>query len=137
LATQVSPVAHGVHDEVQRAESVSGTQVTPQRWKSVLHARTHEVPSQVTLPWSGGRQIVQVGPQAATVLLATQVGDASVPPLQKPGWLQTTRQLRFWPPPLSHTAMPLLGGTGHAVHEAPQLDTARSDTHVPPTAGQR
>ncbi len=66
-------------------------------------------------------QVTQFAPQAATVVLATQVGDAvPTPSGQKPGVLQTTRQARLPPVWLSHTAIPLAGGVGHAVHDVPQ-----------------
>ena len=82
-------------------------------------------------------QVAQVGPQASTVLLATQVGAAAVPRWQKPGVTQRTWQASPLPEELSHTAIPLAGGAGHAVHEVPQEVRRRLDTHVPPApAGQ-
>jgi hypothetical protein len=92
---------------------------------------------QVALPLAGGVQVSQFGPQAWMVLLATHVGACTVPRRQKPGELQTTRQLSVGPAAVSHTAMPSEGGAGHAVHELPQLDGDRSDTHGPVPAGQR
>jgi hypothetical protein len=74
------------------------------------------------------------------VSLATQVGPAVVTRRQKPGVLQTTRQLRL---PgfatLSHAAMPFDGGAGHAVHDVPHELTLVLVTQVPPVpvAGQR
>ena len=91
----------------------------------------------VTLPFVGATQVAQFGPQAATVLLATQVGAAGVPRWQKPGALQTTWQPRLPPVELSQTAIPLAGGAGHAVHDVPQELTLRLDTHGPVLAGQR
>ena len=75
-------------------------------------------------------------PQAATVSLATQVGAAIVPRWQKPGVLQTTRQVRV-PGLLSHAAMPLAGGAGHAVHDVPHEAMLVLDKQAPVTAGQR
>jgi len=71
------------------------------------------------------------------VLLATQVGAAAVPRWQKPGVSQRTWQARLPPVELSHTAMPLAGGAGHAVHDVPQELRAVLETHVPVPAGQR
>jgi hypothetical protein len=68
--------------------------------------------------------------------LATQVGAAVVPRRQKPGVLQTTRQARL-PVLLSHAAMPLAGGAGHAVHDVPHVARLVLDAQVPVTAGQR
>ena len=118
---------------------VSGAQVgvaPGHRWKVALHAGTHAVPLHVTVPFSGAAQVAQDAPQAAMVSLATQVGAAVVPRRQKPGVLQTTWQARL-PVLLSHTAIPLAGGAGHAVHEVPQELTAVLDAHVPVPAGQR
>jgi hypothetical protein len=129
-----------MHAAVQLVpDESSGAQVVPHRWKPVLHAGTQEVPLQVTVPLAGAVQVVQDAPQAATVLLATQVGAAAVPRRQNPGVSQATRQLNVEPVELSQTAMPLAGGSGQAVHDvAPQWATLRSATHVPPApAGQR
>jgi hypothetical protein len=38
---------------------------------------------------------------------------------------------------LSHAAIPLAGGAGHAVHDVPQELGLVLDAHVPPPAGQR
>jgi hypothetical protein len=92
---------------------------------------------QVTLLLARGAQVWQVGPQAWIVLLGTQVGACTVPPRQKPGVLHSTRQLSVDVVAVSHTAMPSEGGAGHGVHELPQLDGDRSDTHGPVPAGQR
>ena len=110
-----------------------------QRWKLLSQAVTHEVPSQVTEPLAGTVHAVHEGPQAATVSLVTQVGARAVPRWQKPGVLQTTRQLSV---PgfamLSHAAMPLLAGAGQAVHDVvPQLVRLVSATQGPVPAGQR
>ena len=130
-----------MHDDVQWAVSESEAQVLSEhRWKPVSHAGTHDVPSQVTEPLVGGAvHFVHVGPQPSVVLFATQVGACAVPSKQNPGRLQTTRQLNtlgFWPP-LSHTAMPLPAGAGHAAHDVPQLLVERSETQGPVPAGQR
>jgi hypothetical protein len=108
-------------------------------WKVASQAVTHAVPLQVTLPFVGGAgHVVHDAPQASTVSLATQVGAAAVPRRQKPGALQTTRQLSV---PgfamLSQAAMPLAGGSGQAAHDVPQLEMLVLATQVPPTAGQR
>jgi len=104
----------------------------------VLQAGTQFVPSQVTVPFVGCVQVAQVAPQASTVSLATQVGAVAVPRRQKPGVLQTTRQLSVpGVATLSHAATPLAGGAGHAVHEvAPQELTLVLATQAPVPAGQ-
>ena len=52
--------------------------------------------------------------------------------------LQTTRQLRLpGLATLSHAAMPLAGGAGHAVHDVPHELTAVLAIQVPVPAGQR
>ena len=110
-----------------------------QMWKSVLQAGTQAVPLQLTVPFTGGVQVRHDGPQAALVSLDTQVGAAVVPRRQKPGVLQTTRQLRLpGLATLSHAALPLAGGAGHAVQEvAPHELTAVLATQAPVPAGQR
>jgi hypothetical protein len=110
-----------------------------QMWKSVLQAGTQAVPLQLTVPFTGGVQVRHDGPQAALVSLDTQVGAAVVPRRQKPGVLQTTRQLRLpGLATLSHAAMPLAGGAGQAVQEvAPHELTAVLATQAPVPAGQR
>jgi hypothetical protein len=138
LSTHVAPPVHGVQAAVQRALSEFEAQVlSPQRWKPVLQAGTQDVPLQVTLPFAGTGQVVQLAPHASAVLLGTQVGAWAVPRWQKPGALQTTRQLRAGVVALSQAAMPSEGGAGHGVHELPQLFGDRSDTHNPVPAGQR
>ena len=91
------------------------------------------------MPFVGAMQVLQAAPQASTVLFATQVGAWGVPRWQKPGVLQTTRQLNPAEVGLSQTAMPLLAGAGHAAQELPQEATLRSETQVPvlPVAGHR
>ena len=80
LLTQVDPGPHGVHAEVHRALLASLAQLlSGHRWKLASQAGTQAVPSQVTLPLVGAVQVVQVGPQASAVLLATQVGAVVVP----------------------------------------------------------
>ncbi len=117
---------------------LSGAQVVPHRWKPALQAGTQAVPLQVTVPFAGGVQVVHVAPQAAMVSLATQVGNAVVPRRQKPGVLQTTRQLSVpGVVTLSHAAMPFAGGTGHAVHDVPHEARLVLDAQAPVTAGQR
>ena len=141
MPTQTLPTGHCVHAAVHWAPVVlvSGAQVVPHRWKPVLQAVTHAVPLQLTVPFRGGvGQTAHDAPQAATVSLATQVGAAPVPRWQKPGVLQTTRQLRLpGVATLSHAAMPLAGGAGHAVHDAPHEARLVLDEQVPVTAGQR
>jgi hypothetical protein len=139
LLTQVSPVGHVMQADVQRVPALSsGAQLlSGHRWKSALHAGTHDVPLQLTVPFAGAVQVVQLGPHAAAVLFATQVGACAVPRKQKPGALHSTRQLKVGLVAVSHTAMPSLGGAGHAVHDVPQLLVERSDTHGPVPAGQR
>ena len=117
---------------------VSATQLVPHMWKPVLQAGTQAVPLQVTVPFAGGVQVAHDGPQAATVSLDTQVGAAAVPRWQKPGVLQTTRQLRVpGLATLSHAAMPFAGGAGHAVHDVPHELRLVLATQVPVVAGQR
>jgi hypothetical protein len=94
---------------------------------------------QLAEPFVGTAQVVQDGPQASAVSLVTQVGDAAVPRRQNPGVLQATRQLSV---PgfatLSHAAMPLAGGAGHAVHDVvPHALTLVLATQSPVPAGQR
>jgi hypothetical protein len=90
------------------------------------------VPLHVAVVFARTSQVVHDAPQASTVLLATQV----VPRKQNPGVSQTMRQPKL-PPLLSHTAIPLAGGVGHAVHAVPQEARLRLDTHVPAApAGQ-
>ena len=134
------PVGHCVQAAVHMAPVVllSETQLVPHMWKPALQAGTQAVPLHVTVPFAGGVQVAHAAPQALTVSLDTQVGVAAVPRRQKPGVLQTTRQLSV---PgfatLSHAAMPLAGGAAHAVHEAPHELTLVLATQVPVTAGQR
>jgi hypothetical protein len=139
LLTQVSPVGHVMQAAVQRVPALwSGAHVLSEhRWKLVLQAGTHEVPSQVTVPFAGTGHVVHDGPQASAVLLATQVGACAVPRWQNPGELHSTRQVSAGPEALSHAAMPLLGGAGQAVHDDPQLLVERSETQRPVPAGQR
>jgi hypothetical protein len=130
---------HCTHAAVQFAPVVfvSGAHVLPHRWKPALQAGTQAVPLQVTVPFAGAVQVAHEGPQAATVSLATHVGEAAVPRRQKPGVLQTTRQLKV---PglamLSQAAMPLAGGAGQAVHDVPHELTLVFAVHAPVTAGQ-
>ncbi len=130
---------HWVHAAVQLAPVVfvSGAQVFPHRWKPALQAETQAVPLQVTVPFAGAVQVVHEAPQAATVSLATHVGATAVPRRQKPGVLQTTRQLNV---PglamLSQAAMPFAGGDGQAVHDVPHELTLVFATHGPVPAGQ-
>jgi hypothetical protein len=143
LLTQTEPVAHCVQAAVQFAPVVfvSGAHVpglVPHRWEPAGHAGTHDVPLHVTVPpFVGATQVVHDGPHAATVSLAMQVGAAAVPRRQKPGVLQTTRQLSV---PglarLSHAAAPLAGGAGHAVHDEPQELMLLFATQAPVPAGQ-
>jgi hypothetical protein len=139
LSTQVAPPVQAEHADVQRALSESEAQVlSPQRWKPVLHAGTHDVPLQVTVPLVGTGHTVHAAPHASAVLFGTHVGACAVPRRQKPGALHTTRQLRLpGVVTLSQAAMPLEDGAGHVVHELPQLAGERSDTHRPVPAGQR
>jgi hypothetical protein len=117
---------------------LSETQVVPHMWKPALQRGTQVVPLQVTVPFAGAVQVAHDGPQALTVSLETQVGDPAVPRRQKPGVLQTTRQLRVpGLATLSHAAMPLAGGAGHAVHDVPHELTLVLAAHAPVTAGQR
>lgn len=138
MFTQLDPAPHGVHADVHRLLFVSDAHVlSEQRWKPVLQAETQDVPLQLTLPFVGAAQVVHDGPQAATVVLATQVGAAVVPRRQKPGVLQTTRQLSDpGVATLSHAAFPLAGGAGHAVHDVPHELTLVLATHAPVLAGQ-
>ncbi len=140
MLTQVSPVGHWMHAAVHCAELVLATHVAvtpvPHRWNPALHAGTHAVPLHVTVPFVGAMQLPHDAPQASTVSLATQ----AVPRRQKPGELQMIRQLRLsGTATLSHAAMPLVGGAGHAVHDAPHELTLVLATQVPvvPVAGQR
>jgi len=131
-----------VHADVHSAPVVfvSAAQLPfGQMWKLVLQAGTQAVPLQLTVPFTGGVQVRHDGPQAALVSLDTQVGAAVVPRRQKPGVLQTTRQLRLpGLATLSHAALPLAGGAGHAVQEvAPHELTAVLATQAPVPAGQR
>jgi hypothetical protein len=77
--------AHWWQSAVQLAPVVfvSGAQVAlapvPHRWKPVLHAGTHVVPLQLTVPLAGAVQVKQFGPQAALLSLVTQVGLAVLP----------------------------------------------------------
>jgi hypothetical protein len=108
------------------------------RWKPVSQAGTQAVPLQVTLPFVGGVQVRQSGPQAALVLLATQVGALAVPRWQKPGELQMTRQLNVpGVVTLSQAAMPFMDGSGHAVHDVPHELKLLLATQLPVPAGQR
>jgi len=140
LLTQTDPVAHCVQVAPQFAPVVfvSGAQVLfGHRWNVALHAGTHEVPLQVTVPFAGCVQVVHDGPQAATVSLAMQVGAAAVPRRQKPGVLQTTRQLSVpGLATLSHAAAPLAGGAAHAVHDEPHDAMLLFATQAPVPAGQ-
>jgi hypothetical protein len=134
---------HCVQAAVQLAPVVfvSGAQVAvaplPHRWKPALQARTQAVPLQLTVPFVGAVQVAHEAPQAATVSLATHVGAAVVPRRQKPGVLQTTRQLNV---PglamLSQAAMPFAGGAGQAVHDVPHELTLVFAVHAPVPAGQ-
>jgi hypothetical protein len=142
LFTQSSPAPHWMQAAVQFAPVVllSGAQVPvaagPHRWKPVLQARTQDVPLQLTVPFAGAVQVVQLAPQASFVLLATQVGAVAVPRRQKPGTSQTTRQPSV-PVALSHTAMPFAGGAGQAVQEVPHELRLVFDEQAPVPAGQR
>jgi hypothetical protein len=143
FSTQVEPDAHVIHAAVQLApDELLGAQIAlapvPHRWKLALQAGTQEVPLQVTVPLAGATQVAQEAPHASTVLFATQVGACAVPRWQKPGVLQTTRQLSVpGVAMLSQAAMPLLGGAGHAAQELPHVETLRSGTQVPVPVGQR
>ena len=141
LLTQSKPAPHCVHAAVHSAPVVfvSAAQLPfGHMWKSGLQAGTQAVPLQLTVPFTGAVQVAHDAPQAATVSLATQVGAAVVPRRQKPGVLQTTRQLNDpGLATLSHAAMPLAGGAGHAVHEVPHELTLVLATQVPVPAGQR
>jgi hypothetical protein len=86
---------------------------------------------QVAVPFVGGLQVVHDAPQAAGVSLAMHI----VPRRQKPGVLQTIRQLRA-PVTLSQAAMPFAGGAGQAVHDVPHELTLVFATHAPVPAGQ-
>jgi hypothetical protein len=93
---------------------------------------------QVTEPFAGAVQVRHDGPQASAVSFGTQVGVAAVPRRQKPGVLQTTRQLRVpGLATLSHAAMPFAAGAGQAVHDVPHELTLVLATQAPVTAGQR
>jgi hypothetical protein len=106
----------------------------PHRWNPASQARTQAVPLQLTEPLLGAVQVRHDGPQALLVSLGTQV----VPRAQKPGVLQTMRQLRFpGLATLSHAAMPFDGGAGHAVHDVPHELTLVLATQGPVPAGQR
>lgn len=136
---------HGVQVAVHLASSLLDAQVlSGHRWKVASQARAHAsgLPVQVSEPLgSAAGHVAHDAPQAATVLLGTQVGAAGVPRLQKPGRSHKT----------SHTcvvagrggamqaAMPSAAGvgTGHAVHDAPQVAVALLLTHGPVSAGQR
>jgi hypothetical protein len=123
-----------MHAAVHCAVLLLATQVAPHRWKPALHAGTHAVPLHVTVPFAGARQLVHDAPQASVVSLATQV----VPRRQKPGESQTIRQVRLpGTATLSHAAIPLAGGAGHAVHDAPHELKLVLATQVPVPAGQR
>ena len=134
---------HGAHVAPQRAVLVLAAQAAAvvsdgQRWKPASQVRTQDVPSHETAPLVGSMHVWHDGPQAWTVLLATQVGAVAVPRWQNPGVLQTTRQPSAggsaW---LSHTAMPFAGGAGQAVHDVPHELTLELDAQVPVPAGQR
>jgi len=71
-----------MHAEVQLAPVafVFAAQVLfGQRWKLVLHAGTHAVPLQLTVPFAGGVHVRQLAPQASVVVLTTQVGTDADP----------------------------------------------------------
>jgi hypothetical protein len=139
LLTQLEPVAHAMQADVHRVLLVLDAQVlSGHRWKVALQAGTQFVPSQVTLPFVGAVHVAHDAPHAAVVLFATQVGFATVPRRQKPGVLQTTRQLSVpGVVTLSHAAIPSDGGAGHAAHDAPHELTLVFATQVPVVAGQR
>ena len=73
------------------------------------------------------------------VSLATQVGWPAVPRRQKPGVLQTTRQLSVpGMATLSQAAMPFAGGAGHAVQErAARAEAGVGGAQPRWSAGQR
>lgn len=140
LLTQTDPAAHCVQVAPQFAPVVfvSGAQVLfGHRWNVALHAGTQAVPLQVTVPFAGCVHVVHDGPQAAMVSLAMQVGAAAVPRRQKPGVLQTTRQLSVpGLATLSHAAAPFAGGAAHAVHDEPHELMLVFATQAPVPAGQ-
>lgn len=142
LLTQVDPAAHWMQAAVQLAPlELSGAQVpvaaAPHRWKPVLHARTHEFPLQLTVPFAGAVQVAHEAPHASTVSLVTQVGAWAVPRKQKPGVLQMTRQLSVpGVATLSQAAMPFAGGAGQAVHDVPHELRLVFATQVPAPAPQ-
>ena len=73
---------HCVHAAVQLAPVVfvlAAHVLFGQRWKFVLHAGTHAVPLQVTVPFVGAVHVRQLAPHASGVVLTTQVGTDAVP----------------------------------------------------------
>jgi hypothetical protein len=103
------------------------------------HARG--LPLQPTVPLVGATHVTHAAPQAAAVLLGTQVGAAGVPRLQKPGRLQRTSHICVVAGGggTIQTALPSVAGvgSGHAVQDVPQVAGKLSLTHGPVSAGQR
>ena len=118
--------AHGVHDMVpQLAGLVFSTQSPLQRWRPALHWMPQLTPLQVAMPVPAVVGPAQ-GVQAVRPQLATFEFEAHAP-LQ--AW-KPMSQAKPQPPSAAQVGLEL-AGTGHAVHERPQLAGLESDRHCP------
>jgi hypothetical protein len=150
VAVPLAGTAHAVHELPQVAtllfdthaplhkcwpDAQIGTHALPIGMKPGLQAIPQVVPLHVAVPLAGTAHAVHEPPQVATSLFDTHAPlhtccpaghvRTQVDPIGAKPALQVMPQVV----PL-HVATPF-AGTGHGVHELPQVATALFDTHVP------
>ncbi len=150
VAVPLAGTAHGVHELPQVAtllfdthaplhkcwpDAQTGTHALPIGMKPGLQVKPQAVPLHVATPFAGTGHGVHEPPQVATSLFDTHAPlhtccpaghvRTQVDPIGAKPALQVNPQVV----PL-HVATPF-AGTGHGVHELPQVATALFDTHVP------
>jgi hypothetical protein len=97
----------------------------PHRWKPGLQVKSHTPEVQLAVaPFGGAAHVRHEGPHVVTES-ATQV------PLQKLGVVvEPHRSPQLRPSQVAMVPLPT-GPSGHGVHRAPQVATARFETHWP------
>jgi hypothetical protein len=147
---QVEPpfagLVHGVHWVPHEAVLLSGTHLSPQRWKPALHLKAQALPSQVASVLAGTEQGMQeVVPQLFTSVLSTQFPlQSCLPAGQSPphdiegGWhlpvlLQSVvpEGQVAWQEPFMQAAPPPSAGL-HGVHDVPHESVDVLDLHSVP-----
>lgn len=110
------------HDAPHVARALLLTQSPRHRWKPVLHATPHEVPSQVAVPFVGAGQAAQSPPQVLGLVLSAH----TAPQRWNPG-------LQLNPQPLpAHVGLAFAGAVQLIAHEPQWLGSVVRSTQLIP-----